>query len=116
MFAYWTGRGRPHLPCMEIGQSTAYISDIGSYSMKPIFLIGTIIATVAFQISYSILIDWILRFTSRKGHRSTADAEVAFTAVIAILSTLGVIGAILLALFDKAQYHRPHQIFLGFYL
>ena len=101
---------------MEPGQKTAYISDIGSYQMKPVFVFGTVIAIGTFQVTYSILIDWMLYFTPRKGHRNTADAELALIIAIAVLSTLALIGGVNLALWDKAKFQRAHQVFLAMFL
>ena len=101
---------------MEKGQRTPYISDIASYQLKPIFLAGTIIAIGTFQATYSIILDRIFHFVLRRGHRDTADIELALAIAIVVLTTLGVAGAVLLALFDKATYQRAHQVFLAMFL
>lgn len=116
LFFSWQSRGSPHLPCMETGQRVAYISDCGAYDEKWVFVAGTVIAILAFQTSYAILIDWIFHYTPRKGHKATADIELGLTVAITVLSTLAAMGGILLTLFDKASFQRAHQAFLGFFL
>lgn len=116
MLLYWISKGSIRLEVMELTQKKPYISDIGAYQMKPVFIVGTTIAISAFEATVLILVDRILRYSPRPGHPDTADIEEKLAIMIAALSVAALAGAILLTILDKALARRAHQACLYTFL
>ena len=116
MLVYWISKGSIPLAVMEPAQKKPYISDIGAYEMKPVFIVGTTIAISAFEATILILVDRILRYSPRPGHRNTADIEEKLAIIIAALSVAALAGAVLLTILDKALARRAHQVCLYIFL
>lgn len=98
-----------HYPSMEAGQSIAYISDIGAFQLKPLFISGSVITVVFLDIGF-VAERW-LRHTGRLAKNTSTTQKV-----LSIFSTLsaitGAAGLILLSNFDTYRHSSLHDVFL----
>jgi len=109
MFCRWEVIGHPHYPSMEAGQNIAYISDVGAYGLKPLFITGCVITTVFLDLGF-VSERW-LRHTGRLAHNTSAAQKIL--AVFSILFAIaGSAGLILLSIFDTYHHPRLHDGFL----
>jgi Frag1/DRAM/Sfk1 family len=103
MLIRWEVVGHPHYPSMDPGQNIAYISDVGAYGLKPLFIAGNSVTTVFLVLSF-IAERW-LRHTGRLA-RNTHTSQKILSVFSIIFGIAGAAGLILLAIFDT--YHHPH--------
>jgi len=98
-----------HYPSMEQGQNIAYISDVGAFQLKPLFVGGSVVTVVLLDIG--IIAERWLRHTGRLA-RNTSKTQ-KFLSVLAILFAIaGAAGLILLSNFDTNHYPNMHDGFL----
>ena len=109
MFIRWEVTGAPQYPSMEEGQNIAYISDVGAYGLKPLFITGSVITTVALDLGF-IAERW-LRHTGRLV-RNTSTAQKVLSVLSIIFAIAGSAGLILLSIFDTYRHNRLHNLFL----
>ena len=109
MAVYWFQTGEPVYPSMDSNQNIAYISDVGAYTLKPLFITGSVIATVLLDASF--FAERWLRHTGRLA-RNTSRAQRILGILSIVFAIIGSIGMILLAVFDTFQYSTKHNIFL----
>ncbi|KAJ9267211.1 hypothetical protein DTO195F2_444 [Paecilomyces variotii] len=137
----WLARGAPRYP----GQGNpyiAFISDIASFELKPLFLVGTSITAVCFIVSVAAV--HVVRYeyfpppiyppnnntnnpptTNNRTHEEDDDDEEAdlsgtnltkSRAVISLVSLVSAIiaamGLILLGVMDTFRYHQAHSVLL----
>ena len=102
---------------MEPGQSIAYISDVGAYGLKPLFVTGNVITTVFLDLSF--FAERYLRHTGRLA-RNTSPAQKILSVISIFFAVAGSAGLILLAIFDAYRHKRLHDgfllLFIGGYL
>jgi len=113
MFIRWEVVGHPIYPSMEAGQTIAYISDVGAYGLKPLFITGSVITTVSLDLGF--MAERWLRHTGRLVPNTSRAQKIL--SVLAIMSAVGgSAGLILLSIFDT--YHHPnlHDGFLLLFL
>jgi len=105
----WEVVGHPHYPSMEAGQNIAYISDVGAYGLKPLFITGCVITTVFLDASF-VAERW-LRHTGRLAPNTYASQKIlsVFSIIFAVAGTCGLI---LLSIFDTYHHPRLHDGFL----
>ncbi|EXJ95986.1 hypothetical protein A1O1_01112 [Capronia coronata CBS 617.96] len=103
MFIHWEVIGHPHYPSMESGQRIAYISDVGAYGLKPLFITGCVITTVSLDLGF--MAERWLRHTGRLVP-NTSVAQKVLSVIAIIFAVAGSAGLILLSIFDT--YHHPH--------
>jgi small-conductance mechanosensitive channel len=100
---------RRRLPSMNDGQTIAYISDVGAFRLKPLFIAGSCVTTVFLDLSF-LAERWL-----RHNGRLVPNGSV-FQKVLAVLSLLfaivGTAGLILLSIFDTYHHDKAHDIFL----
>ena len=98
-----------HYPSMEAGQSIAYISDIGAFQLKPLFITGSVITVVCLDIGF-VSERW-LRHTGRLA-KNTSTGQKVLSSISIFFAIAGAAGLILLSNFDT--YHHPnlHDAFL----
>src|SRR3954451_25397095 len=109
MLISWGVDGEPKYPSMEAGQSIAYISDVGAYRLKPLFITGSVITTVFLDIGF--LAERWLRHTGRLA-RNTSTTQKVLSVVSSIFAIAGAAGLILLSIFDTYHHKRLHDGFL----
>lgn len=105
MLIVWLAQGRPHYPSMERG-SVAYISDIGAYQLKPLFVAGCSVTAAFFFLS-------LLSF--RANHR-LGLCESIFDLLSLVFGTMGAVSLILLSVFDTHRHSSLHRLFLFLFM
>lgn len=98
---------------MNNGQTIAYISDVGAQELKPLFITGSVITTVLFDISF--LSDRWLRHKGRLVPNTTIGEKV-LSGLTIFCALIGTVGLILLSIFDTARHPKLHDLFLGFFI
>ena len=149
----WIGLGRPIYPSMEgiiacsyilsSGKNlshnpTPVISDVGAYSLKPLFVIGTIITSLTFVATLASLLylqtpkrqrqeDFSEPSTPTQNAIVAPEAKTRLPAhggmsgrVLAIAALIGALiggaGLILLSGFDTMRYPILHRVFLTVFM
>lgn len=100
-------------PSMQGDQRIAYISDVGAQELKPLFITGSVITTVFFDISF--LSDRWLRHKGRLVPNTTIGEKI-LSGLTIVCAIFGTVGLILLSIFDTARHPRLHDLFLGFFI
>lgn len=106
MLGTWISEGSPHYPSMDATQHVAYISDIGAQGLKPLFIAGSAVCVVVFDLTF-ITERW-LRHKGRLA-RNTTKVEKACSIISVIASIVGACGLIFLSIFDTLQYPKTHD-------
>jgi len=88
---------------MDASQHIAYISDVGAFGLKPLFITGSVITTVFLDLAF-ISERW-LRHTGRLA-QNTSKAQKVLSGLAIVFAIGGSAGLILLSIFDT--YHHPH--------
>lgn len=109
MLIRWCVIGEPHYPSMEAGQHIAYISDIGAYGLKPLFITGSVITTIFLDLGF-ISERW-LRHTGRLAP-NTSFTQKVLSFISIVFAVIGTAGLILLSIFDTYHHPRLHDVFL----
>lgn len=109
MFIHWEVSGTPQYPSMEQGQNIAYISDVGAYGLKPLFITGSVITTVTLDLGF--MAERWLRHTGRLVP-NTSTAQKVLSVLAIIFAIAGSAGLILLSIFDTYRHNRLHNGFL----
>lgn len=94
---------------MNEGQKIAYISDIGAFGLKPLFITGSVITTVLLDLGF--LAERWLRHYGRLAP-NTSRTQSAFSVIAIIFAIAGACGLILLSIFDTYHHDRLHNGFL----
>ena len=106
MLLVWITEGSPRYSSMEQGQHIAYISDIGAQGLKPLFIAGSTVTVVVFDIVF-ISERW-LRHRGRLAHNTSWTQKILSICAI-FFAILGALGLILLTIFDTVHYPRAHD-------
>ncbi|KAK4947792.1 hypothetical protein LTR10_013300 [Elasticomyces elasticus] len=109
MFIYWEAIGHPIYPSMDRGQTIAYISDVGAYKLKPLFIAGACVTTVFLDLGF--LAERWLRHAGRLAP-NTSRAQKVLSVIAILFAIAGSAGLILLSNFDTYHYPRLHDAFL----
>jgi hypothetical protein len=88
---------------MSANQHIAYISDVGAFGLKPLFISGSVVTTVFLDLAF-ISERW-LRHTGRLA-QNTSKAQKILSGFSILFAIAGSAGLILLSIFDT--YHHPH--------
>lgn len=109
MLITWGESGEPHYPSMAANQTIAYISDIGAFGLKPLFITGAVITTIFLNLGF--LAERWLRHTGRLAPNTSLTQKLlsVFSLIFAIA---GCCGLILLSIFDTYHHPRLHDGFL----
>jgi hypothetical protein len=117
MLGTWEAEGHPHLPSMDENQHIAYISDIGAFGLKPLFITGAVITTVFLDLGF--MSERWLRHYGRLAP-NTSRAQSALSSISIFFALCGTLGLILLSIFDTYHHHRVHDgcllLFIGGYI
>lgn len=109
MLGTWVAEGSPHYASMDPGQHIAYISDVGAQGLKPLFIAGSAVTVVVFDLAF-ISERW-LRHSGRLAHNTT-KVEKACSIISVIFAIIGAAGLILLSIFDTLRYPHVHDAML----
>ncbi|KAF2149384.1 hypothetical protein K461DRAFT_323888 [Myriangium duriaei CBS 260.36] len=113
LLIHWEVNGRPHYASMADNQRIAYISDVGAQKLKPLFIAGSSVTIVCFDIVF-ILENW-LRHRGRLAPH-TKKSEKICSILACIFSVVGGAGLILLSIFDTLRHPKAHDRLLGVFI
>ncbi|KAG6357152.1 hypothetical protein INS49_015029 [Diaporthe citri] len=114
LFLHWViDTNETVYPSMSGGQTIAYISDVGAQELKPLFITGSVITTIFFDISF--LSDRWLRHKGRLVPNTTIGEKI-LSGLTILCALVGTVGLILLSIFDTARHPRLHDLFLGLFI
>lgn len=113
MLITWVVVGEPVYPSMETGQTIAYISDVGAYGLKPLFITGSVVTTVFLDLG--IASERWLRHNGQLAPNTSITQKI-LSGLAILFAIAGSCGLILLSIFDT--YHHPHlhDGFLGLFI
>lgn len=106
---------RPTLLVSEIDSflpaksASRYISDVGAFGLKPLFITGCCVTTVFLDLGF--LSDRYLRHTGRLAP-NTSTAQKVLSIIAIVFALAGSAGLILLSIFDTYHHDRLHDGFL----
>lgn len=98
-----------HYPSEESTQHIAYISDVGAFELKPLFIAGSCVTTVFLDLAF--LSERWLRHRGRLA-RNTSSFEKWLSSLSLVFAIAGTAGLILLSIFDTYHHPRLHDGFL----
>ena len=98
---------------MDPDQHIAYISDVGAYGLKPLFISGSVVTTIFLDLAF-VSERW-LRHTGRLA-QNTTKAEKILSGFSIVFAIAGSAGLILLSIFDTYHHPRLHDGFLLLFL
>ena len=110
MLLYWTvGTNSRRYAAIPPDQKLAYISDIGAYEMKPLFIAGAVLTTITLDLSF--LAERWLRHRGRLVPYQSLFEKILFG--MSIFSALvGTVGLICLSVYDTVNHSSLHNLFL----
>lgn len=110
MLLYWIYQtNRRIYPSMAEGQTIAYISDVGAFELKPLFVAGCAVTAVFFDLSF--LADRWLRHRGRLVPNTTRTEKVLMGLTI-VFAIIGTVGLVCLSIFDTERHEQLHRLFL----
>lgn len=98
---------------MDSSQDVAYISDVGAFDLKPLFIAGSCIVVIFLDAAF--LSERWLRHRGRLA-KNKGTAEKIFVVLSLFFALVGTLGLILLSIFDTYRYQSRHRLFLLFFL
>jgi len=113
MLIHWLSSGKPKYPSMRQSQSIAYISDVGAFEFKPLFITMGTISVVTFDLAF--LAERWLRHSGRLVHNTTRWQKILAAGSI-VFSLIGALGLILLTIFDVHRHKSLHDTFLALFI
>lgn len=113
MMVVWLAQGKPQYVTMEPAQDIAYVSDIGATGLQPLFIAGSTVAVVIFDLAF--LSERWLRHKGRLAH-NTSKAQKVLSVLASVFAIIGAAGLILLTA-ANSRYHRgAHYTGLGIFV
>jgi amino acid transporter len=110
LLIYWNvDTGKEVYPSMTPPQTIAYISDVGAYHLKPLFITGCVVTTIFLDLSFGS--ERWLRHRGRLVPNQTTGEKVLSGLTIAF-AIVGTVGLILLSIFDTFRHKTLHDVFL----
>jgi Frag1/DRAM/Sfk1 family len=106
MLIYWCTSGRPHYPSMSSDQTIAYISDVGAFRLKPLFIAGAAVSVVTLDLS--LFAERWLRHNGRLAP-NTSQFQKTISVLSIIFAVVGAAGIILLTIFDTYHHDKLHD-------
>lgn len=113
MILTWVIDGKPHLASMAAGQTVPFISDIGAWKLKPLFVAMGTVTVVSFDIAF-ILERWFRHLGKLTPNTSWWQKTWSFISIIGALA--GGAGLILLSVFDTLRHPSLHDTFLAVFI
>lgn len=87
----------------------AYISDVGAFKLKPLFIAGSVVTTLLLDSAF--LSERWLRHRGRLV-RNTSTGQRILVGLTVVFAIVGTCGLILLSVFDTYHHSRLHNVFL----
>jgi Frag1/DRAM/Sfk1 family len=100
-------------PTSEADPVLSYISDVGAFEFKPLFIAMGTTSVVTFDLAF-VAERW-LRHSGRLVHNTTRWQKVLAAGSI-IFSIIGALGLILLTIFDVYHHKSLHDTFLALFM
>lgn len=116
MLIVWLAEGRPHLAGMHNAphyQNIPYISDIGASGVKPLFIAGSTVAVVVFDLVF--IAERYLRHSGRLAH-NTSWTQKILSMFATLFALVGAAGLILLTIYDTVNHNRLHTAFTAVFI
>lgn len=121
MLLWWVCSGSPILPSMSETtgskhhrhQTIAYISDVGAFNLKPLFI--SMSAVMVVFLNASFLCERWLRHNGKLAPNTSAVQKGLSIGSI-IFAMAGGAGIILLSIFDTYRHPTLHDVFLGVFI
>lgn len=113
LLIYWVSVGKPHYQSMDPTQKTAYISDVGAQTLKPLFITGCVLTTIFLDASF--ISEIILRHKGRLA-RNTTKMEKILSGISILFALVGTVGLIALSIFDTLRHPQLHDVFLFLFI
>jgi hypothetical protein len=98
---------------MHTQQTIAFVSDIGAFLLKPLFISASAVTTSC--ITLTLLSERVLRDNGRLVPNYT-DREKKLSIASIMCGVIGAAALMLLTIFDTEQYPRAHNVFLSVFL
>jgi Frag1/DRAM/Sfk1 family len=98
---------------MDTGMTIPHISDIGAFTLKPLFITGSVITTIFLDLAF--LSERYLRLKGRLV-RNASKTENVLSNLSLVFAIIGTLGLILLSIFDSYRHGTLHNIFLFFFM
>jgi len=95
-----------HYPSESNNQNIAYISDVGAFELKPLFIAGSCVTTVFLDLAFAS--ERWLRHRGRLAPNTSTFEKVLSTASI-VFAIVGTVGLILLSIFDTFHHPKIHD-------
>jgi len=113
LLTHWLTTGRPHYQGMHTQQTIAFVSDVGAFLLKPLFITASAVTTSC--ITLSLISERVLR---DNGHLipnyTVKDKRLSMASIVC--GVFGAAALTLLTIFDTAAYPRAHNVFLSIFL
>ena len=117
LFCTWEAEGHPHYPSMDDDQQIAYISDVGAFGLKPLFITGAVITTVFLDLAFASE-RWLRHYGRLAPNTSRAQTYLSIVSIF--FAIVGTCGLILLSIFDTYHHDNVHDgcllLFMGGYI
>jgi hypothetical protein len=94
---------------MESGQTIAYISDVGAFHLKPLFIAGAVVTTIFLDLGF-MAERWLRHAGRLVPNTSLTQKILSFIAILFAIA--GSAGLILLSIFDTWNHPKLHDGFL----
>ncbi|MAD81685.1 MAG: hypothetical protein CL912_01875 [Deltaproteobacteria bacterium] len=104
---YWQTTGQPHYSSMDSAQNIPYISDIGAFRLKPLFITGAAVTTIC--VDLSLISERWLRHRGQLA-RNFTHTEKGLSIASIVCGVIGGLGLLFLSIFDTADYGTVHNI------
>lgn len=113
MLVYYSAIGSPHYPSMDPDMTIPHISDVGAFTLKPLFITGSVITTIFLDLGF-----FSERYLRHKGRlaKNTTKTEKVLSSLSLVFATIGTAGLILLSIFDSYRHGTLHNIFLFMFM
>lgn len=117
MITVWATSSNRQLPSMDPGQKIAYISDVGAFSLKPLFIACSAVTAVCLDLG--LVAERWLRHTGRLAPNTSVTQKV-LSIFSLFFAFAGAAGLICLTIFDTYRHDTVHNIclliFIGGYV
>lgn len=113
MLGWWLASGSPHLQGMETGQTIAYISDIGATHLQPLFIAGSAVTVIVFDVCF--ISERYLRHKGRLAHNTSLTQKV-LSVLSSVFAIIGAIGLILLTCLKDTKFGTAHDTCLVIFM
>ncbi|KZZ87290.1 Frag1/DRAM/Sfk1 [Ascosphaera apis ARSEF 7405] len=113
MLGRWSALGHPHIKSMNRDQHIAFISDVGAFSLKPLFISMSAVSASMFT-SVFVIERWMRH--ARQLAPNTNRREKIFACISIFFALMGACGIIFLTIFDTWNHNNVHDSMLVLFI